>query len=140
MNDQLSDDDELWVDSADRKVALRALTEHHDEQHLSTPEFDRRAELLRTASNRADLRALFADLPPPHPQLDGDDGTNAPLVPGGAPRFQRHQQGPTTRGELWVLLGSGAVVVVGALVAGWWVSAVVLACFVVLVTLVLTRR
>lgn len=139
MNDDMNDDGNLWVDSADRRVALRALTEHRDEQRLTGVEFDRRAELLRTAGNRADLRALFADLPPPHPQLDGDAGTEVGLVPGGA-RFSRHEQGPTTRGELWVLLGTGGVIVVGALVAGWWLTAVVLACFVVLVTLLLTRR
>src|ERR1044071_10367959 len=121
MNDR-TDDDELWVDSADRKVALRALAEHRDERHLTEPEFDRRAELLRTAGNRAELRALFTDLPPPHPLLDGDTGTNGPLVPGATPRFHRHQQGPTTSGERAVLLGTGGVIVVVALLAGWWVS------------------
>jgi len=134
MNDR-TDDDELWVDSTDRKVALRALTEHRDEQHLTTPEFDRRTELVRGARNRADLRRVFADLPPPHPQLDGDEGTNVPLVPGGVPQFQRYQQGPTTRGERVVLLGTGGVIVAVAVVAGWWITAAVLACFVVLVTL-----
>ena len=121
----MSDDEsDLWVDSADRKVALRALTEHRDEEHLTAAEHDRRRDLVRTAQTRADLRALFTDLPPPHP-LIGEE-----TVAGRA----------RTGGGTALLLGSGGLLVLGALVAGWWLSAIVLACFVVVVTLVLARR
>jgi hypothetical protein len=139
----MSDDDELWVDSADRKVALRALAEHHDEAHLTEAEHERRAGLVHGAKNRADLHALFADLPPPHPLLDEPDPTdptNGPFVRGGAPRFSRYQQAPTRSGDLWVVLGSGGLIVVGALLAQWWVPAIVLAVVVGVVAVFTARR
>lgn len=123
-------DDELWVDSADRKVALRALTEHRDAERLTGAEHDRRRDLVRGARTRADLRALFADLPSPHPLIGEErDGWEAP--PGSRP-------GPETpdgrSNGTGLVLGSGGVVVLGALVAGWWVPAILLACVVVVVT------
>lgn len=117
-------DTELWVDSADREVALRALAEHHDEAHLTDAEHARRVALARAAKNRADLHGLFADLPPPHPQLDD--------VPIAAPS---RGTGPA----LGVVLGSGGVIVVGALVAQWWLPALLLAVLVG-VTAVLAAR
>jgi hypothetical protein len=114
-------DDGAWVDSADRKVALRALAEHHAEDRLPDGEHDRRRDLVRTARTRADLRALFADLPPPHPLI------GAVPVAGGA------------GSGLGAVVGSGGLFVLGALLAGWWVPATILACLVVVVALVLRR-
>lgn len=116
-------DDELWVDSADRKLALRALAEHRDEEHLTDAEHERRAESARAAKNRADLRALFADLPPPHPQLDDD----TPVT--GSPKT-----------GLGLALGAGGVIVAGALIAEWWIPAALLAAFICLATAFAGRR
>lgn len=117
-------DDETWVDSADRKVANRALSEHHGEQHLTDAEHDRRRELVRGARTRADLRALFADLPPPHP-LIGE-------VPADPTR--------ATSG-LGVVIISGGVIVLGAVAAGWWPAALIfLVVLVVVAVLVATRH
>lgn len=115
--------DELWVDSADRKLALRALAEHHAESHLTDAEHERRAAAARSARNRADLHTLFADLPPPHPQLDDD----TPVT--GAPRS-----------GLGLALGAGGVIVIGALIAQWWIPAVLLAVFIGLATAFTGRR
>jgi len=112
------DDDSEWVDSADRKVVLRALTEHRDEARLTGAEHDRRRELARTARTRGELRDLFADLPAPHPMIGGagvDIGTSNP------------------NGFLGLVLASGAVIMLLALAAGWWLPAVIFAVLLVLV-------
>lgn len=129
----MSDDDELWVDSADRKVALRALAEHRDSEHLTTVEHDRRRDLVRDARSRADLRALFADLPSPHPLIGEERDTWA------AVRGSRPGAGTSSGAGTGVVLGSGGVIVLGALVAGWWVPAIILACLVVVVALLAAR-
>jgi uncharacterized protein DUF1707 len=132
----MTDDDELWVDSADRKVALRALAEHRDEAHLTTTEHDRRRDLVQNAQTRADLRALFADLPSPHP-LIGEERDGWEATPGSRP-------GNTTpagrSNSLGLVLGSGGLIVLGALVAGWWIPAILLTCVVVVVTILVAVR
>jgi hypothetical protein len=132
----MNDDDELWVDSADRKVALRALGEHHEQEHLTTDEHDRRRELVRDARTRGDLRALFADLPSPHP-LMGEERDAWEATPGSRPAASTPEGRSNGTG---LVLGSGGVIVLGALVAGWWVPAIILACLVVVVTVLVGAR
>ncbi len=132
----MNDDDDLWVDSADRKVALRALAEHRDAERLTTAEHDRRQELVQGARTRADLRALFADLPSPHP-LIGEERDGWEATPGSRPSADTPDGRSNGTG---VVLGSGGVVVLGALVAGWWVPAILLACVVVVVTVLVAAR
>jgi hypothetical protein len=132
----MSEDDELWVDSADRKVALRALAEHREQEHLTTDEHDRRRELVRTAQTRADLRALFADLPSPHP-LMGEERDAWEATPGSRPAATTPEGRSNGTG---LVLGSGGVIVLGALVAGWWVPAIILGCLVVVVTVLVGAR
>lgn len=132
----MNDDDELWVDSADRKVALRALAEHRDAEHLTPAEHDRRGDLVRDARTRGELRAVFADLPSPHP-LIGEERDAWEATPGSRPAADTPDGRSNGTG---LVLGSGAVVVLGALVAGWWVPAILLACVVVVVTVLVAAR
>jgi hypothetical protein len=132
----MTDDDELWVDSADRKVALRALAEHRDEAHLTTTEHDRRRDLVQNAQTRADLRALFADLPSPHP-LIGEERDGWEATAGSRPATDT----PAGRSNgTGLVLGTGGLVVLGALVAGWWIPAILLASVVVVVTILVAVR
>lgn len=132
----MSDDDELWVDSADRKVALRALGEHRDEEHLTPAEHDRRRDLAQAARTRADLRALFADLPSPHP-LIGEDRDAWVATQGSRPGAETPMGAGTGTG---IVLGSGGLIVLGAFLAGWWVPAIILACLVIVVTVLVSAR
>jgi len=132
----MNDDDELWVDSADRKVALRALDEHRDSETLTTAEHERRRDLVRDAQTRADLRALFADLPSPHP-LIGEERDGWEATPGSRPAGETPDGRSNGTG---IVLGSGGLIVLGALLAGWWVPAIILACLVVVVTVLLAAR
>lgn len=132
----MTDDDDLWVDSADRKVALRALAEHRDEAHLTTAEHDRRHALVQNARTRADLRALFADLPSPHP-LIGEERDGWEATAGSRPGAETP---PGHSNGIGLVLGTGGLVVLGALVAGWWIPAILLACVVVVVTVLVAVR
>ncbi|MFC4855108.1 DUF1707 SHOCT-like domain-containing protein [Actinophytocola glycyrrhizae] len=132
----MNDDDELWVDSADRRTALSALAEHRDEEHLTTAEHERRRGLVRVAQTRADLRALFADLPSPHP-LIGEERDAWQASPGSRPVAGTPEGRSNGTG---VFLGSGGLIVLGALAAGWWVPAIVLGCLVVVVTVLFGAR
>jgi hypothetical protein len=60
-------DDGMRVGTVDRDTALRALTEHHGDGRLTTDEYHRRCGLAALAATRGELRAIFRDLPAPHP-------------------------------------------------------------------------
>jgi hypothetical protein len=111
-------DDSAWADSADRKIALRALDEHRAEEHLSPAEHDRRRGLAQQARTVGDLRALFADLPAPHPLLGG-------VVPVGGTWLVNAAR---ARGGAGLLLLTGGLIVLAAVLAGWWIPALLFTC------------
>jgi Flp pilus assembly protein TadB len=122
-----NDDDEedsLWVDSADRKVAVRALDEHRAEEHLTDDEHERRRDLAKQAQTRGDLRALFADLPAPHPLIGEPDAVGTARSGSG----------------VGLLLTTGGVILLAAIVAKWWVPALLFACGLVVATVLVTIR
>jgi len=82
----LYSDQHLRVSNAEREVATGRLAEHFAAGRLDQAEFDDRVGRAMSARTRADLNALFADLPetgsPGVPEL-ARDGSSAP---GGGPR------------------------------------------------------
>ncbi|HEX6352427.1 DUF1707 domain-containing protein [Actinophytocola sp.] len=120
---QPDETDSTWADSADRKVVLRALAEHREEERLTETEYERRRDLARKAQTQGDLRALFADLPPPHPLI------------GEAPAARRPRINDTG-----VLLISGGAVVVAAVIAGWWAPALIFSGVLAVATVLTTAR
>jgi Flp pilus assembly protein TadB len=116
------EEDAEWVDSADRKVAVRALGEHLDWERITTAEHARRRELVRKAQTRGELRVLFEGLPPPHPMLG-----ESPVPVAGAPSSGRA-----------MMLTSGGVIVIVAIAAGWWLPALIFAAVLVLVGILTT--
>jgi hypothetical protein len=121
-------EDDLWADSADREITIRALAEHRAEDHLSPVEHDRRRDLARQARTRGELRALFADLPAPHP-LIGEEP-----APGGTwlARLARAGNGAG------LIVSTGGIVVLLAVLAGWWVPALIFACLLAVATVFVT--
>jgi hypothetical protein len=124
MPDDDDDEDSLWADSADRKVAIKALDEHRAEEHLTEDEHAQRRDLAKQARTRGDLRTLFADLPAPHPMI------GEPAVAGTA----RSGSG------VGFLLTTGGVILLAALVAGWWIPAILFASLLIVATILVTRR
>ncbi|HEY4018805.1 MAG TPA: DUF1707 domain-containing protein [Pseudonocardiaceae bacterium] len=70
-------DADLRVADSEREAALTVLGEHMSAGRLNIDEYGERSAQVSTAKTRGELRALFSDLPPPHPQF-GQFGT-----PGG---------------------------------------------------------
>lgn len=83
----------LRVGDADRGAALDALGEHLAAGRLDVDEFGDRSALAAVAVHRADLEALFTDLPAPHPTL--------PDVPVPPPGPRREARTAGTAGTAW---------------------------------------
>lgn len=115
-------EDTLWADSADRKVVIRALAEHRAEEHLSPTEHDRRRDAAERATTVGELRALFTDLPAPHPLIGEATSTGGSAWAASVAR---------AGGGAGLVLSTGGVIVLAALLAGWWVPASLFACLLV---------
>ncbi|OLR91768.1 DUF1707 domain-containing protein [Actinokineospora bangkokensis] len=61
------DPDLVRIGTLEREDAIRVLGEHFAAGRLQVDEYDERARVAAAAVNRAELRALFTDLPAPYP-------------------------------------------------------------------------
>jgi hypothetical protein len=66
-----SDPANIRIGDAERTSALDALGEHLSSGRIDLDEFGTRSAQVTQARTVADLRALFTDLPAPHPTLPG---------------------------------------------------------------------
>lgn len=60
----------MRASTAERQQAVDALQEHREQQRLDSGEFDLRVARANEAKSRAELLALFEDLPEPRPRFD----------------------------------------------------------------------
>lgn len=111
----------IRVGSAERESALAALSAHLTAERLDVVEYDQRTAAVVNARTRADLLAVFEDLPVPHPRWD------AQLEPEPATAPERSRlldNSPTRLSRPIVLALAGfmvaAAVVVAAVTATWW--------------------
>lgn len=91
----------LRIGNTERSAAMEALDEHLAEGRLGVEEYGERSAVASAATTADELRALFTDLPAPHPQLPGPalPPTSAlPVVPGSGelerPRSFADEWGP----------------------------------------------
>ena len=61
----------LRIGTRERTAAMKALDEHLTEGRLTAEEYGDRSAIASTATTADELRALFTDLPEPHPELPG---------------------------------------------------------------------
>ena len=61
----------MRIGEAERAEAQRALQDHLGAGRLQVAEFVERFAAAADATTAAEIAALFADLPPPHPKLPG---------------------------------------------------------------------
>ncbi len=71
----------IRIGDAERNAAMDALGEHLSSGRIDLDEFGTRSAQVSQARTVGDLRALFVDLPAPHPSLPGPAA-----VPAVAPR------------------------------------------------------
>ena len=74
----MSSPDEMRIGNADREAAQNALQRHLTEGRLDLDEYGERSMRAAQARTRAELAALFTDLPEPHPVLQ--PATSAPVA------------------------------------------------------------
>ncbi|MGK5628759.1 DUF1707 SHOCT-like domain-containing protein [Streptomyces sp. URMC 123] len=85
------DQSQLRIGNDEREEAFEALTAHSRDGRLTIDEYGDRAEALNEARTRADVRALFLDLPEPRPRfldaaaLAPRSGAPEPLPDGRRP-------------------------------------------------------
>ncbi|WP_214404189.1 DUF1707 SHOCT-like domain-containing protein [Pseudonocardia lacus] len=70
----------LRIGNAERASAMKALDEHLEQGRLGAEEYGERSAAAAVATTADELRALFTDLPAPHPQLPDQE----PLPPTAA--------------------------------------------------------
>ena len=114
-----SQDADLRIADSEREAAMAVLGEHMSAGRLNIDEYGERSAQVSTAKTRGELRALFTDLPAPHPQFGTglpNFGTGMP-TPGAAPIPAPGQQvaAPINRRPLHAVIAG--LVPVAALVA-----------------------
>jgi len=118
------DPSQLRIGDTERNSALDALGEHLGKGRIDLDEFGTRSAQVTQARTVADLRALFSDLPPPHPDLPGPpavSGYAQPAVrPSAIPARPDDSRTPAQRGAAVLLAVSGILALVLFFVVKTW--------------------
>jgi len=85
----MSGDGDIRIGTRERDDALAALEVHHAAGRLDAFEYEDRRGHARDAVTRADIRALFADLPDPQPRFEADPARRNPPPPRPAGSHRR---------------------------------------------------
>ena len=111
----------IRVGSAERESALHALSEHLTADRLDVAEYEQRCAAVTAARTRADLLAVFEDLPAPHPRWavadepePSTEAEKSPLLDYSPARLNRPIV--LTLAAIMVV----AAVVVAAITTTWW--------------------
>jgi hypothetical protein len=95
---------DIRIGTREREDALAALGVHHAAGRLDAFEYEDRRGRARDAVTRADITALFADLPQPQPRFEADPARrNLPVPPPTA-----HRRLSTTLSALAPFIGLAA--------------------------------
>ncbi|HEY5881707.1 MAG TPA: DUF1707 domain-containing protein [Nakamurella sp.] len=118
------DPSQLRIGDTERNSALDALGEHLGKGRIDLDEFGTRSAQVTQARTVADLRALFADLPPPHPALPGPFAVGSgarPAIPTPAtPARSGDTRTPAQRVAAVLLATSGILALVLFFVTKMW--------------------
>jgi hypothetical protein len=126
----------IRISDVERDLAMAALGEHLGTGRLELDEYDDRSTRVIEARTRADLEALFTDLPEPHPDLSA-----AVPPPGRAVTIRKAKKNAVTvtpAGKameavagLTIVLGIPSAIVLTILAGLWWLFFPVVGVFLV---------
>ena len=114
---------DLRIGTPEREAARTVLDEHLEAERLTEAEYEERSAACDLARTESELLRVFADLPPPHPDL-------RPLTPP-----PNDDEDPSVLGwTIGIALGFGlpVAVVMGVAYGAWWSLAVPVAVSVLL--------
>jgi hypothetical protein len=114
--DGAADEVPLRIGTTERTAAMKALDEHLAAGRLGVEEYADRSALAAGATVASELRALFTDLPPPHPDLGGSPSVDLMKTGAAAPAV-RADGTVATRGQHFLETWGGRVVAITPLVA-----------------------
>jgi hypothetical protein len=115
-----SRDGNVRIGTTEREEAIQALGEHLAQGRLDVTEYDQRCALVVAAKTRADLAAVFDDLPDPNP-LRLAQPTPLPVAVPAHPLIQNEQKNRTTAVVVGaVVFAVAAIVTVTAILGEWW--------------------
>ncbi|HEY4992513.1 MAG TPA: DUF1707 domain-containing protein [Nakamurella sp.] len=111
------DPSNIRVGDTERNSAMDALGEHLSSGRIDLDEFGTRSAQVTQARTVADLRALFVDLPAPHPTLPGPAPAPRPAYqpaarPGAQPARPGDDRTPAQRAASAAIAVSGIVAAV----------------------------
>ncbi|HET8987019.1 MAG TPA: DUF1707 domain-containing protein [Humibacillus sp.] len=95
---------DIRIGTRERDDALAALAVHHEAGRLDAFEYEDRRGRARDAVTRADITALFADLPEPQPRFEADPARRNLPARSQAP----HRRLSTTLSALAPFIGIAA--------------------------------
>jgi hypothetical protein len=100
----MTGDGDIRIGTRERADALAALEVHHSAGRLDAFEYEDRRGRARDAVTRADVTALFADLPEPQPHFEADPARRDLPTPRATP----HRRLSSTLSALAPFIGLAA--------------------------------
>jgi hypothetical protein len=114
-------DGNVRIGTSEREDAIRALAEHMTAGRLEVSEYDQRCALAAAAKTRAELAAIFDDLPEPNPMRDVARTAAAPItVPEPAPLVEKERNNTKAIIIGFVVFSFAAIITVTAILGEWW--------------------
>ncbi|MFD1365203.1 DUF1707 SHOCT-like domain-containing protein [Actinoplanes sichuanensis] len=97
----------LRIGAPERALARTALEQHLTDGRIDGGEFEQRLLACETARTRSEIRAVFADLPDPRPDLK-------------TPADETYDEVGITSGCMVIILGVPAAILMGVVYGAWW--------------------
>jgi hypothetical protein len=119
-------DGNVRIGTSEREDAVRALAEHMTAGRLDISEYDQRCALAAAAKTRAELAAIFDDLPEPNPMRDVAPIAPTPVpattpVPAQATPLVETERNNTKAIIIgFVVFSFAAIITVTAILGDWW--------------------
>jgi hypothetical protein len=116
-------DGNVRIGTSEREEAVRALAEHMTAGRLEVSEYDQRCALAAAAKTRAELAAIFDDLPEPNPMRDVSPAAapiTIPVPAQGAPLVEKERNNTKAIIIGFVVFSFAAIITVTAILGEWW--------------------
>lgn len=116
-------DGNVRIGTSEREDAVRALAEHMTAGRLDVSEYDQRCALAAAAKTRAELAAIFDDLPEPNPMRDTAPAAapiTIPVQAQGAPLVEKERNNTKAIIIGFVVFSFAAIITVTAILGEWW--------------------
>jgi hypothetical protein len=120
-------DGNVRIGTSEREDAVRALAEHMTAGRLDVSEYDQRCALATAAKTRAELAAIFDDLPEPNPTRGlaptgptYPDPITAPVPVQGSPLVEKARDNTKAIIIGFMVFSFAAIITVTAILGEWW--------------------